>query len=287
MELSQDGLSGYGEAGESDYYGATRENMTAALEQVRSQVETVDLNDPAGLWAQLRPYFEANTFAQCALDMAAWDLWGKLRGEPVWKLFGLELHSNLPPTDYTLGIDAIEVMVRKMEEFPGWPIYKIKLGTPEDLAIVAELRKHTVATFRVDANAGWTAEEAIRKSAILKDLGVEFIEQPLPHDRWDDMRRVYRESALPTIADESCRTEADVDQRGRVLSRGERETGEMRRPYSGPANAAPRPATRLEDDGRLHDRIDGRHLGGGAAPAAAGLRRPRWRCCSPKTSPPA
>ena len=211
VELSQDGLSGYGEAGESDYYGATRENMTAALEQVRSQVETVDLNDPAGLWAQLRPYFEANTFAQCALDMAAWDLWGKLRGEPVWKLFGLELHSNLPPTDYTLGIDAIEVMVRKMEEFPGWPIYKIKLGTPEDLAIVAELRKHTGATFRVDANAGWTAEEAIRKSAILKDLGVEFIEQPLPHDRWDDMRRVYRESALPTIADESCRTEADVD----------------------------------------------------------------------------
>jgi L-alanine-DL-glutamate epimerase-like enolase superfamily enzyme len=85
------------------------------------------------------------------------------------------------------------------------------LGTPHDLEIVRELRKHTDAIFRVDANCAWTADEAIRNSPALKELGVEFIEQPLPPDRWDDMKRVYRESALPVIADESCQVEPDVE----------------------------------------------------------------------------
>ena len=48
-----------------------------------------------------------------------------------------------------------------MQEFPGWPVYKIKLGTPDDLEIVRELREHTDAVFRVDANCGWTADETI------------------------------------------------------------------------------------------------------------------------------
>jgi L-alanine-DL-glutamate epimerase-like enolase superfamily enzyme len=102
-------------------------------------------------------------------------------------------------------------MVEKLAEFPGWPVYKIKLGTARDLEIVRALREHTSATFRVDANCGWTADETIRNSRALKELNVEFIEQPLPADRWDDMRRVVAESALPVIADESCIVEGDVD----------------------------------------------------------------------------
>ena len=102
-------------------------------------------------------------------------------------------------------------MVAKMQEFPGWPIYKIKLGTANDLEIVRALRGHTDAVFRVDANCGWGAEEAIRNSAALKELGVEFIEQPLPPDDWEGMKAVYAKSALPVVADESCQTEPDVD----------------------------------------------------------------------------
>jgi len=181
------------------------------LEHVRPQVEATPALDPALLWEQLRPAFAGNTFAQCALDMAAWDLWGKLRAQPVWKLWGLRIDKPLPLTNYTLGIDTIDVMVQKMKEFADWPIYKIKLGTPDDLAIVRELRKHTEATFRVDVNGAWDAEKAIRLSEPLKQLGVEFIEQPLPPDRWDDMKHVLRHTALPIIADESCRVELDVD----------------------------------------------------------------------------
>ncbi len=210
VELEQDGLRGFGEAGENTYYGASIENMSAGLDRVRPRLESCTLEEPAELWEDLDPQLGRNTFAQCALDIAAHDLWGKLRGQPVWKLWGLSLE-NLPVTDYTIGIDTIEVMVAKMQEFPGWPIYKIKLGTPNDLEIVRALRGHTDAVFRVDANCGWGAEEAIRNSAALKELGVEFIEQPLPPDDWEGMKEVYAKSALPVLADESCQTEPDVD----------------------------------------------------------------------------
>lgn len=211
VELEQDGVRGYGEAGENRFYGASMENMESALRGVRPRLEKAECVDPAALWEQLRPELQANTFAQCALDVAAWDLFGKLRKEPVWKLWGLRIDGPLPPTDYTIGIDTIEMMVRKMNEFPDWPIYKIKLGTPHDLEIVRQLRRHTKAVFRVDANGAWDAETAIRLSGPLKELGVEFIEQPLPPDRWDEMKEVMRRSALPIIADESCQVESDVE----------------------------------------------------------------------------
>jgi L-alanine-DL-glutamate epimerase-like enolase superfamily enzyme len=210
VELEHEGVRGFGEAGENTYYGASFENMSAVLDTVRPQLESHKLDDPADLWQELAPQLGNNTFAQCALDIAAHDLWGKLRGQPVWKLWGLSLE-NVPLTDYTIGIDTIDVMVQKMQEFPGWPIYKIKLGTPNDIEIVRTLREHTDAVFRVDANCGWDAEETIRNSVVLKELRVEFIEQPIPPGDWDAMKKVYAESALPVIADESCQQEPDVD----------------------------------------------------------------------------
>ena len=96
-----------------------------------------------------------------------------------------------------------------MKEVP-WPLYKIKLGTREDIRIVEELRKHTQAIFRVDANCAWGVEETINNSRQLKKLNVQFIEQPLKADDLDGMRVVYAQSELPVIADESCQVEEDV-----------------------------------------------------------------------------
>ena len=210
VELEQDGVRGYGEGPESTYYGATSATLIAAIEAARPQVESLRLEEPTAFWQQLQPNLAGQPFAQCALDEAAHDLWGKLRGQPVWKLWGLDVAAG-PLTDYTIGIDSIEVMVAKMRELAGWPIYKIKLGTPQDLEIVRELRRHTDAVFRVDANAGWTVEETIRNAPTLKDLGVEFIEQPLQPDNWAGMEEVFRSCALPVFADESCRVESDVE----------------------------------------------------------------------------
>ena len=73
-----------------------------------------------------------------------------------------------------------------------------------------ELRRHTGAIFRIDANTAWTAGQTIAFAPELKALGVEFLEQPLKADDWEGMRRVFAECALPVIADESCLTEEDV-----------------------------------------------------------------------------
>lgn len=208
VELQQDGHKGYGEATSNSYYGFTIENMTAALESVREHIESENLTSPEEFWANMQPYLAENPFALCALDMAANDLFGKINGQPLYKLWGLSA-DRMPLTNYTIGIDTITNMVKKLKECP-WPIYKIKLGTPEDVAIVKELRRHTDAIFRVDANCAWSVEETIENSRQLKLLGVEFIEQPMPAHDLKGMKEVYQYSVLPLIADESCITEEDV-----------------------------------------------------------------------------
>ena len=210
VDLQDGDFRGYGEATSDDYYGATIAEMTSALLDVRAELADWELDDPQELWEALAPQLSRNPFAQCALDEAAHDLWGKKQGMPLWQAWGLSTQKT-PLTNYTIGIDTVETMVAHMQEFPHWPIYKIKLGTKDDLAIVRELRRHTQALFRVDANCAWTVEETIRNSRELAALGVEFIEQPLPADHWDEMRIVKSQSALPVIADESCQRESDVE----------------------------------------------------------------------------
>jgi L-alanine-DL-glutamate epimerase-like enolase superfamily enzyme len=210
VELRDGTLSGYGEGAGTSYYGVTPKSMRAALEAARPQIESAPLDDPAVLWERVLPVLGQNRFALCALDEAAHDLWGKQRGQPVHRLWGLNVE-HVPLSDYTIGIDTVDKMVAKMKEFDGWPIYKIKLGTQNDLKIVRELRRHTDATFRVDANCAWTPDQAIANAPELKALGVEFIEQPLPAGDWEGMKRVFAESALPVIADESCLVEEDVE----------------------------------------------------------------------------
>ena len=210
VELEQDGVHGYGEAPEALYFNAAIDDLTATLEQLRPQIEQYSLDDPTVFWEAMRPALEKTPFCQCALDTAAHDLWGKLRGKPVWELWGLSLE-NIPPSDYTIGIDSIDTMVRKLNEFPDFPVYKIKLGTAADVAIVRELRKQTDAVFRVDANCAWGVQETIENAPQLRDLQVEYIEQPLQPDDWDGMKEVVQHSALPVVADESCQAESDVD----------------------------------------------------------------------------
>ncbi len=209
VELSDGTHRGYGEATSNSYYGMTLENMQQALARVRPVVESIDRLEPESLWNEVAPKLQDCPFALCALDEAAYDLWGKQQGAPVYRLWGLD-NSQVPLSNFTIGIDTIEVMVEKLKEVPDWPIYKIKLGTEHDIEILTELRKHTDAVFRVDANCGWTADETIENSPKLQSLGVEFIEQPLPADDWDGYRRVFDQSVLPIMADESCITESDV-----------------------------------------------------------------------------
>lgn len=208
VELESEGFSGYGEATSNPYYNITVPMMIADLNKIRPIIEESENQTPEEFWQMMHPYLKENMFALCALDMAYTDLYARKKGKKLYEYWNYTIENN-PLTDYTIGIASIDKMVSKMKELP-WPIYKIKLGTHEDIAIVKELRKHTDAIFRIDANCGWGIEETINNAVELKKLGVEFLEQPMKADNWDAHKEVFKYSVLPIIADESCIIEEDV-----------------------------------------------------------------------------
>jgi L-alanine-DL-glutamate epimerase-like enolase superfamily enzyme len=208
-ELELMGVKGYGEACAIAYYNIPVEKMAADLEAKKIFVEKFAFTEPDRYWHYLHHLFPQNPFLVCALDIAAWDLYGNLRKKKLYELWNGDISKN-PLTDYTIGIDTVEMMIKKMKEKP-WPIYKIKVGTADDIAIVKALRENTDATLRVDANAAWDLETALKLIPQLKELGVEFVEQPLAKDNWEGMKILYKESSLPLYADEACVFESDVE----------------------------------------------------------------------------
>ena len=182
VSLTLGNITGWGEAPAIVYYGVTVENMLLVLEAKKAMIEKFAFTTPDRFWHFLHHLLPQHPFLVAALDIAAWDLYGKLSRKPLFALWNTEW-KNTPLTDYTIGIDSPEKMLQKMQAKP-WPIYKIKLGTPNDLPIMQQLTQNSTATFRVDANAGWTTEEGM---LALKDI-----------------------SSIPLFADESCVSESDV-----------------------------------------------------------------------------
>jgi len=209
VELEHFGLKGYGEAPSITYYNITVEKMIEDLENKKALIEKFAFTDPERFWHYLHHLIPGNPFLVCALDIAAWDLYGKLKRKPLYELWKLD-PLNKPLTDYTIGIDSIEKMVEKMQEKP-WPVYKVKVGTENDIEMVAALRSHTDSVLRVDANSGWSTENALVKIPRLKELGVELVEQPLDKSNQEGMKTLFDQSVLPLFADESCVSESDVE----------------------------------------------------------------------------
>lgn len=209
VELEYFGFKGYGEAPAITYYNITVEQMIADLESKKQLVEKFSFSDPERYWHYLHHLFPKNPFLVCALDMAAWDLFGKMKKLPLYQYWKLD-PANAPVTDFTIGLDTPEMMLQKMLEQP-WPIYKIKMAAPEDIRTLQLLRKHTNASFRIDANAAWELSTALELIPRLKELNVELVEQPLAKDDWDGMKILYEKSVLPIFADESCVSEQDVN----------------------------------------------------------------------------
>ena len=209
VELEHFGIKGYGEAPAISYYNIPVEKMVEDLESKKAFIEKFSFTDPERFWHYCHHLFPNNSFLVCALDIAGWDLYGKMKRKKLYELWGLDI-SNNPVTDFTIGIDSIDVMIAKMKGTP-WPVYKIKLGTEHDIGIITELKKHTSSIIRIDANAAWKANEALEKINAFKILGVELIEQPLAKDDWEGMKFLFERSPLPLFADESCVAEKDVE----------------------------------------------------------------------------
>ncbi len=206
--MDGDGMEGWGEADPSRYYGETADTVLATLRRLEPYLPTdpFDLDASEAKFAQLCPKHGA---ARAALSAALHDLVGKRLDQPVWRLWGLD-PARAPRSSFTIGLDTPDKMRQKVLEASSYPILKIKLGTDRDEAILKTVRDATDKPLRVDANAGWTRERALHMLPVLKEYGVEFVEQPLPPDDLEGLAAVRRRGILPVVVDESCIVAADI-----------------------------------------------------------------------------
>jgi len=214
IELRDDrfpGLVGLGEGYPDRFYGETAETMAAVFPLLVTSVEGFEPTRDGVRAAsdRVQNTIRWNGGAKCAIDTAIHDLAGKVVGEPVYRLLGLS--TDIPPTDFTLGLDQPAIVAERAKRASAFPALKIKVGGPADLATLEAVRSVYDRPIRVDANTGWTPEVAASLLASLVDLGVELIEQPFPAGRLDWLADLQAGSPLPIVADESCVTIEDLD----------------------------------------------------------------------------
>lgn len=210
VRLTDGDLVGIGEAAPSEHYGEVPGTVPAFLEQLRSHLKGAGAVRISTLHAAMDEVARHNPAAKAAVDMAVYDLLGKRFGVPVYEILGLDPF-HTPRTSFTIGIDTPQVMAQKAASARQYPILKVKIGTPNDAANLEAIRAvRPDAVIRVDANAAWTAKEAVHHIEELLTYELEFVEQPVPGDDLEGLGYVRSALPIPVIADESCVVPADV-----------------------------------------------------------------------------
>ncbi len=214
VELRDDrvpGIVGVGEGYPDRFYGETPETMASVMPMLLAAIDEPDLDAPGVIAAGLamEAAIRGHGAARCAIDIALHDLAGKVVGLPVHELLGLS--ADIPPTDFTIGIDEPAVVAERARRAADFPALKIKVGGPADLATLRAVREVFAGPIRIDANTGWTREAAMELLPALIDLGVELIEQPFPARAYRDLAWLQERSSLPIVADESCVLPEDLE----------------------------------------------------------------------------
>ena len=210
LTLTAGGITGYGETAANVRYGQSWESGEAAFAKVKEACAGLSPWEHLAWLERAEAVAGGDSQVVAALDMALWDWKGKAVGQPVWKLLGVPT-GRMAQTTFSIGIDTAEVMKEKVKEAEPYPLLKVKVGLASDEENVAAIRSVTTKPIRVDANEGWkSVEEAVKKIAWLKTMGIEFVEQPLPAARNAEMKAVKAGSVLPLVADESVLHVKDV-----------------------------------------------------------------------------
>ncbi len=207
----RDGVEGWGEAAPSRFYGETAETVVAALQRFAPIVEQADGWSLEAVEREIAGALRWNAAAKVAVSAALHDLHGKRLGVPLWKLWGLT-PAEAPPSSFTIAIAPDDATLRaRVREAAGYPVLKVKLGSPRDRDILRIVREEAPnAVLRVDANAAWTPKHTLAMLDTLVAHGVEMLEQPLPPHDIAGFRFVRERAPMPVFADESCLTATDI-----------------------------------------------------------------------------
>jgi L-alanine-DL-glutamate epimerase-like enolase superfamily enzyme len=212
LVVEQDGVQGCGESSPNRYFGESAEDVhlrLLGLADFLKRQKLESFHDVARIWKQAEMLLRPSRAALCAVDLALWDLWGKLAHETASQLAWKEPPRSLI-TAVTLSLSHPEEEDARLEEVAGFPLVKVKMNATGDLTLVKRLRKSGTRVL-VDANAAWNLEQCLELLPQLQALGVEAIEQPLPPDQKTQMKELRNRSPLPFLADESCAIPQDVE----------------------------------------------------------------------------
>lgn len=197
------GVSGVGESCPASRWDETVESV---LHQLQS-VDVASLGNPFNLEG-VRELLPPGA-ARAALDIALHDLAGKIAGLPVCKLLGSKGRA-LPPTSLTVPITDRDQMMERARKLADHPALKVKVGFDGDLDAVEAIRSVFTGALRVDANEGWSADDAIGRLKELERFDIELCEQPIPADNHEELARVTAATSIPVFADEDVSSAADV-----------------------------------------------------------------------------
>ncbi|HEY3257685.1 MAG TPA: dipeptide epimerase [Gemmatimonadaceae bacterium] len=207
---ADDGVEGIGEAAPNRYYGESVATVISALDQFAPVLARADAWSLEAIDAEMDRTLKRNGSAKSAVSAALHDIVGKRLGVPVWRMWGLD-PADAPLSSFTIGIADNDGLRKRVAEASEYPVLKVKLGTDRDTEIVKVVRDAAPGKrLRVDANAAWSAAEAIRMIDFLRDHDVELVEQPLPAHDIDGLRFVRERASLPIVADESCLVATDI-----------------------------------------------------------------------------
>ena len=211
VEISFDGVTGYGEASMPPYLGESVESVTRFL----SSLNLEQFTDPFRI-EEMHDYMdsvaEGNNAAKAAVDIALHDLTGKIMGQPWHRIWGLD-PALAPVTSFTIGIDKPDVVRKKVAEAAPYKLLKVKMGLDNDRELVETiLQERPGVPLCVDANQGWTDREKARDMCNwLKERGCLFVEQPMAKENLDDAAWLTERAPLPIIADEAVKRLVDVE----------------------------------------------------------------------------
>jgi len=216
IALTHDGLIGVGEAAVVPYTGETPERVLRALGDplLRAALARADPRLLEDALDALPP--AESSAARAALDIALHDLWGQALGQPLWRLWGLN-PARSPRSSFTIAMtDDERAFGEQVRAAAAFGVIKLKLGSGDlarDVTTVRLAREDYAGALCVDANGGWSADDALRAIPALAALDVRFVEQPVARDDWDGWRALRAglpAAHPPLIADESVQGPASV-----------------------------------------------------------------------------